>query len=317
MRFFFVFFFIYIHSIHTQNYASVDSIVRKYPKLVTATQLAERITNDFSTDQNRVRAVFSWLALNIRYDLQEYFNPNRKRIYYRYRNEAEKQQKIQAIKDRIVHKTLTSRKAVCEGYAQTFNNICTLLGIENEIVKGYVRNSSQSIGHVPNAPNHAWNLVKIDGKLIFIDATWAAGYQIGKKWRRHFNDYYFDISKEKLFFTHFPEQRVLQLRTGNLSIQEFYKQPIYGHTFLRSNLKLISPTTGIISPNKKKVSKIKLKNLTPNQSILYMFSTSKHAKQPAIKIANDISELEIAFPINAKYLYVFIDTELALEFVVN
>lgn len=54
---------------------------------------------------------------------------------------------------------LVNRKAVCDGYAKAYKYILERLGIPSVIV------SSDSM-------NHAWNMVRVDGKYYHVDATW-------------------------------------------------------------------------------------------------------------------------------------------------
>lgn len=56
---------------------------------------------------------------------------------------------------------LISGKAVCQGYALAFYRICKVLGFD-------VRFAASD----PDIGNHAWNLIKLDGKYYFIDCTW-------------------------------------------------------------------------------------------------------------------------------------------------
>lgn len=56
---------------------------------------------------------------------------------------------------------LISGKAVCQGYAQAFYRICKVLGFDVRFVC-----SDPDIGQ------HAWNLIRLDGKYYFIDCTW-------------------------------------------------------------------------------------------------------------------------------------------------
>ena len=69
----------------------------------------------------------------------------------------------------------------------------------------------------------------------------GAGYVINGKWQRHFNDYFFNIPKEKLFLTHFPKEKLWQLRVKRMSLTAFYKQPIFHNSFLNSPIELVSP----------------------------------------------------------------------------
>lgn len=57
---------------------------------------------------------------------------------------------------------LVEHKAVCSGYAEGFQYIMNLLGIEGGVVSGY-----SYLGG-----SHAWNYVVLDGKYYWLDVTW-------------------------------------------------------------------------------------------------------------------------------------------------
>ncbi|MCH3885911.1 transglutaminase domain-containing protein [Tenacibaculum aquimarinum] len=191
MKQLFFFFFLISISAAAQDFSTIDATVKNYPKLVSAEKLADLISEDFNSDLEKVRATYIWLTQNIRYDLAEYYSPTKTSYSFSYSSEEEKQQKITALNNQIVSETLSSRKAVCEGYARVFAKICTLLNIENEFIKGYIRNSSQEIGKPIFTPNHAWNAVEINGEWKYFDATWGAGHEENGKWKRSFNQYFF------------------------------------------------------------------------------------------------------------------------------
>ncbi|WP_299160825.1 transglutaminase domain-containing protein [uncultured Tenacibaculum sp.] len=316
MRQLYFFLLLTVSSLSAQDFSSVDNTVHSYPKLITAEKLATKIASDFTTDENKIRAVFIWLAKNVTYNLEELYNPKQKRIAFRYRNEAEKQAKIKAIKDNIVRSTLATRKAVCEGYAQTFSKVCTLLNIENEVIKGYVRNSSYDIGKIMNNTNHAWNAVKINNKWQYIDATWAAGAVMNGKWQRNFNNYYFNIPKEKYFFTHYPEDSLWQLRIKRMGIDEYFNQPIYTSSFLKKDYILSKPTSGILKKDANSAIKITLKNIKSNQEIHFGFRGHQYMKQPTVSFKNNAAEITIVPPSNSKEAFLIIDGQVVLEFLI-
>ncbi|WNW02961.1 transglutaminase domain-containing protein [Tenacibaculum sp. HL-MS23] len=310
-------FFLTFSSLYAQDFTSIDEKIKTYPKLITADKLANKITADFNSDQEKVRAVFSWLAFNIRYDLEEFYNPSQKKIGFRYRTENEKQAKIKAIKEAIVTKTLSSRSAVCEGYAQTFSKICSLLNIENEVIKGHVRNSSSDIGKINNRTNHAWNAVKLNNKWMYIDATWAAGSVTYGKWQRNFNNYYYNIPKEKYFFTHFPEGVLWQLRVKRMSLKEYFNQPIYSSYFLKNDYEVVTPTSGIVYRKPNKPVSLTLKNVKSNQSIYCGFRNSKYTKKPKVTFNKNTATISIIPPANSKEIYLIIDKEVVLEYLLK
>lgn len=306
--------FLFINTtIQSQNYTEVDVKVKDYPKFSSAQELATRIHKDFVSDSNKVRAAFIWLTKNIKYDLNEYYNPTSKRIKFKYSSEKEKQQKLQIIKNQIVDKTFNSKKSVCEGYAQSFKKICDLLYIEAVVIKGYARNSSNDIGVIPKNSNHAWNAVKINNKWRLIDATWAAGYIINKSWKKKFIAYYFYPNPEELLATHFPENNVWQLIKKPISEETYASQPIISQQFFYRGLKLISERNGIIY-NKKQIV-IKIKNLASTDIIGYQFKDQRFGKRGLVSFNNSIGSFTINLKNKRKTeLYIFINNELALEY---
>ena len=95
--------------------------------------------------------------------------------------------------------------------------------------------------------------------------------------------------------------------------KEFYDQPIYSQKFLKYNLSIVSPQTGIIEVDSSKNIEINIKNLK-SKRILYNFIGQRYAQKPEIKIENEISTLIIKNPQRNSMLYIFIENELALEF---
>ncbi|MBP6491340.1 MAG: hypothetical protein KA282_00070 [Clostridia bacterium] len=56
-------------------------------------------------------------------------------------------------------------RAVCEGYAMAFKLLCDAVGLSCIVLHGTATNSD-------GKGNHAWNIVKLDGKCYHIDVTW-------------------------------------------------------------------------------------------------------------------------------------------------
>lgn len=311
-------FFLFLVSLPSfgQDFSDIETKVLAYPKLISSENLASKISTDFSSKEQQIKAAFFWITQNIRYDLEAFYNPNNKRVHFRYRTEAERIAKLQEIKDHIVTETLQSRKAVCEGYAQTLSKICTLLNIENEVIKGYIRNSSADINNPKNSPNHAWNAVKLNDNWMYIDATWAAGAVTNGKWHKKFNPYYYNIPTTKYFKTHYPENKLWQLRVGRMSLTDFYRQPIYDSSFLQSNIELITPKTGIASIENNEVT-IQLKNSKKEQDIRFGFLGYPYAMKPTIHTKGTTTVLTINVPKNATNLFLLIDKQVAIEFLIK
>lgn len=311
----FIFFFLFISiATNSQDFKKVDSLVLEYPRFSKVENLASQIKKDFTKDDDKARAAFFWLTKNIRYNLKEFYNPKQRSYNFRYSTEQEKQHKIQAFKDKLIADTFLNKTGVCEEYAQSFKKICDLLGLESKVIKGSVRNTSDEIGKYDNDTNHAWNAVKLNSKWVILDPTWSAGYEFNGKWVRNFNAYFYNIPKEKIFKTHFPEDAIWVLRFGRITKKEFYNQPIYSSVFLSSKATLISPKNGIIKVNSSKEIKLKFKNLDLKAIISYTFKGMKYGQKPLIKREKNISTLTIKNAQINSELVLYINKEALLQF---
>lgn len=298
---------------YSQDFSRIDNIVKSYPKYTQPQQLADKINKDFKNDASKVRAAFRWLTHNIRYDLEEYYKP-KKVIEFRFTTEEERLQKLQAIKDKIVEDAFLSKMGVCEEYAQSFKKIADLLGIEAEVIKGYVRNSAQEIGRVPRSTNHAWNAVKVNNKWMILDATWAAGYMYNGKWVKDFNEYFYDVDKQKIKRTHYPDSRKWKLLLDHGSLKDFYNQPIYSHGLLKNNIEVVSPTEGNVIISRSKNVQLTFKNLSATDGIYYNYRGQRYSKRPAISFLDDKAVITIENPGRDTELILFINKNLALEY---
>ncbi len=299
-----------------QDFTRVDNLVKTYPRYRNPQQLANRISKDFSSDIDRVRASFKWITNNISYSLDYYFH-NQRTISFTYRNEREREIELQKIRDKIVNDAFISKSGVCEEYAQSLKKLCDLMNIESILLKGYVRNNASEISETPEGTNHVWNVVKINNKWIFIDATWAAGFVINGKWQRVFSDYFFNIPRDKIGLTHYPESRKWQLLLNYDTLKAFYKQPIYHQYFLDRNIHLINPTAGTISPNSDNEIVFKVQNLPENSRLTFYYKGQRYSKKAAIAQSNGVFWVTIPAPERSTELYLFIDSIAILEYKVT
>jgi transglutaminase-like putative cysteine protease len=110
-----------------------------HPEIV---QLANELTLGLSTEEEKSRSIFLWVASNISYDTEAYF---RDPLNPRYYSSLE---------------TLEKRVALCSGYAHLNAALHRAIGIEAKVVYG---------------EEHAWNEVKIAGEWLEQDPTYGSG----------------------------------------------------------------------------------------------------------------------------------------------
>ncbi len=241
--------FLFLISIgYSQDYKKVDSLVGLYPKNFNKIDdLVSKIALDFSSNEEKSRAVFYWVCSTITYDVDfskkiEEENLNA----YSYKTEKEKQQKEKKYIDESAASSFTSKKAVCFGYASLFYQLCNKLGIECKLVQGDLKSDYSQINSKIQL-NHAWNVVKIQNEWKLIDCTIAAG-NISTKTNQfvfNFNDTFFFTDPEVFFLNHFPEETKWLL--VNKTKVDYIALPVYFPDYFKSKIKIISPNLGVLS----------------------------------------------------------------------
>jgi len=300
-----------VNLIYSQDYTKVDVIVKTYPASFSSVEkLAEAINKDFSKDDEKARAIFTWIALNVKYDLTAYntIKNGSGGVAYSYRNEQEKLAKELQFRQDLANRALKSKKGVCQHYSALFHVLCDLTGIKCLDIPGSSKTSLTHIGKLPVSSDHMWNAVKIGDSWKFIDVTWASGSVDGKTGRfvSKFNDGYFFTSPDLFFLNHFPDdKRMLMIEKTE---QDFAQLPLYYGEYVRSGYEFTSPENGILS--KDGTIPFQITDLPLTAVIAYAFSSENLIKPVAISRKGNVSEFEI--PMDSKsrgYLTIFINNK--------
>lgn len=317
-QFFFAFIFfnaIFLHTSYSQKYNAVDNIVLKYPKNFDSTEeLAEKIEKDFNSDYDKARAIYSWIAFNIRYDFAAFLNPQ-KTQRFSYRTEAEKQKKIQEFNNNILQKTFRSKKAVCEGFTLLFQNLASLVGIKSEIIRGDSKTRLVDIGRKNTNSNHAWNTVLIDGKWRLIDVTWGQGYYDNNKGRmvKEFDPVYFDTEPEYFFAKHFPDSG--SFPGYKLNKDKFLNEPLIYNKTIAGDNKIIAPESGIIEVRNGDKITFVIKNISKSDQFYYLNKKNQPVRIVNSKEKRGALEFQVTFDTAiGDYITFFLDTNSIASF---
>lgn len=306
---------IFINFTFSQKISEVDKIVAKYPKSFDSTEkLAERIEKDFDSDAERARAIYGWIAFNIRYDYNAYLNPPRVQGFS-YSTEAEKQRKIKQLNDNLIQKAFKSKKAVCEGFTALYQHLASLMGIKCEIIRGDSKISVRDIGRKTTSSNHAWNMVLIDKKWRLIDVTWGQGYYDSSKGRmvNDFNPVYFDTDPDYFFAKHFPDSGTFL--GERLSKDNFLNGPLIYNTTIEKDYKIKSPDSGIIEARNGDKITVEIKNLSKSNQVFYLNKKNQPVKVQNPKEKRGGLEFQITIDNNiGDYITVFADTNSVVSF---
>lgn len=278
------FFLISIQFIFSQSYQSIDSLVDTYPnKFKSIENFADRIRSDFSTDLEKTRAAYYWLANNITYDYKSLRKKNKNKKI-RSKSKTDYETKLYEYKRKIAKKTLRKKLAVCEGYAQLFNYTLTELGIISVVVSGYAKTLTNEIGRNRRNSNHAWNAVKINKKWYLIDVTWSTGNSIYNKEFFNFSDTFFMINPEKLILSHFPDDNQWQLLEEPVSRINYFNFPVVYEAYHKSGLKLKDRTIGYINTKKDSLINLSFSEIDTHKTYYYSFEGV--GKSDKIKFTN-------------------------------
>lgn len=225
------------------NLSVIDQKTRPI-KTAEAEILAKKLTAEYSTDLEKARAIFRWIADNISYRVREISRRPKKETRF---NETDTSE-LKPLDERVAETVLQNGIAVCDGYARLFKILCMHAGIKAEIITGYARGSK---GNRRFGSNHTWNVVMIDGKWQLMDVTWASGYVSlnGDRFIQEFDENYFMPAPEKFIEEHYPDNLQWTLMDDPPLMEEFRKSPYKQKTFSKYRIRSYSPAKGLLEVN--------------------------------------------------------------------
>lgn len=305
-----VLFFIFLNlSALAQDYERVDAIISMYPNTFeNPEKLSKFITRDFASEEDRVRAIYTWIIQNITYNPDEY-----KQFDYTFTNYRERNDKDEKLRAKIIQRTLQKGVAVCEGYALLFEKLCEEQGIKNYLVRGDIKSNFPDIGR-PFKRIHMWNVATIGGKPYLFDATWGAG-KYNDRFIAEPSYFYYKTPPELFIKTHYPDMFEDSFLDEKLSRQQFSELPlIIEKNLLPKDIEF--PTKGLLSEEEYFGEILfSIKDASP-EKISYSFGTEIIFIDAIEREENQI-KFNVPFTIGAKTLLVYFDGKPALGYKIN
>ncbi len=334
-----------------KNYSKADGLAMTVKYDGDIYRLTKQLTNPFSNQELKARAIFRWVTDNIAYDCR-YFNKTAYKGKEPETFECNSDDSLDCVirknvwEMRYINHLLDSRKAVCQGYAMLFKKMCNIAGMESEVIPGYIRTEEYQIGS-PGELDHAWNAVRINGNYYLVDATWAAGSCSKKdngklkEFHKHFDDYYWLTPADEFARDHYPEEPKWVL-IANFTKDKFSANPYYAPEVMHS-IKLLTPYTGIIAAKRGDTIRFRLRyaghfkdlqintNVFQNPDIYYLdYITKRKAvkrldslalkQQQYIKYKQNGDTYEFAYVVkdnSLDYLDILFDTKQVMRFKVR
>ncbi len=160
-----------------QDYRQIDRHVKRAPENLSENidSLTGYLLRPATTEAEKLRALYRWMAENIGYD------------YRAYRGETRR------INKNVVD-ILRRKVAVCFGYATLLKAMCERAGIPCVVVSGYSKGTLTAEPGLEE-PDHAWNAVRLEGQWRLLDATWGGSVS------QNTNEFVKDADVEAYFLT--------------------------------------------------------------------------------------------------------------------
>jgi len=270
------------------NFAAVDRHVRTVP-FATPDTLAYKLTAPFTTDLQKVRALFKWITDNIEYNVNIYPRTIRTRaLGQRVDHKLDSIVANKSLDERVAYTVLHNKVALCNGYARLFKTLCDYAGIKSEIITGYARTN---LGTRKFKSNHTWNAVYIDSAWYLLDATWASGYiSYGfDKFVQEFNEQYFLTPPEQMIRSHYPEDPRWALLPDPPLMAEYKQAPFKPTAFIKYTIKNYQPSSGIVEA-------------AVGDTLVFVLQSSDVKKDRTIAPENNFDSLEMSARTNWAFL---------------
>ena len=297
---------------YSQSYSTIDDAIANYPKsFASPEKLAEKIKTDFTSEEEKARAIFTWIALNVQYDLKSYYSQSSNpQIAYSFSSEEERLNKEQKFRRDSAAKLLRTKKGVCQDYASLFHTLCELVGLKCMTIAGTSKTVLNHIGKLPKASDHAWNAVKVGETWRLIDVTWASGmanFDTGKMMQQ-FNDAYFFTPPAIFFLNHFPDDK--RYTMTDKTAEDFAALPLYYGTYLKSGYEIITPEQGVFSLKDTQSITFQIADLPENSLVAYVFSNDNKIVPVKFQRQENNALFEILLTKrNRGYLTIYINKE--------
>ena len=124
------------------------------------------ILKDGMSDYEKEKAIYQWVVQHINYDYDHY-------------------DKLEgaSLDSSTPYNPLLSGKGICLGFAATFQLLADLAGLERINVVGTAFSDHE---------DHAWNMIRLNGKWYCLDTTWDAGMSEPMFWS------YFNVTSQHM-----------------------------------------------------------------------------------------------------------------------
>lgn len=154
----------------------------------SATKFVTSLTSRLVSEWDKVRAIHDFVASNLYYDYDSLASSDTQRT---------------------IQQVVSTRKCVCQGYADLTLFMLKSIGFEVENILCYaitdiIENGWSNVINQTSELNHIITRVKVEGNWLYMDVTWDSGnrYENGEFIKGRISHRYFDVTIAFLSTTH-------------------------------------------------------------------------------------------------------------------
>lgn len=190
------------------------------------TSLVRELTGKFSSDIDKARAIFRFMAEK-KFDQLSWF------LYY---------PNVDNTRGAPTN-LFRSVEFGIESKAFLFKRLCSYAGLHSIVIKGFCKGKNYIPGEkfVDNRYRNTWNAVFVAGEWRLIQANWAT-LQVNLKATREtkatYQDHYFLADPDKFIFEFIPIREEFQFLKHPITMSEFEDLPLLRSTFFQYGLNL-------------------------------------------------------------------------------
>jgi hypothetical protein len=243
------------------SFAEIDERVKSVAPAPPA-ELAYTLTKDYSTEKEKLRSIFSWIADHISYRVKKNYGSGKLAAGIN-RLQFTDTAHWKSANDVVAETVLQNTSAVCDGYARLFKTLCDYAGLRSAIITGFAKGDLSR--QLKFRCNHTWNAVYIDSAWQLLDITWASGYTnySGDEFVKRFDDTYFLAPPENFMRDHFPDDLRWTLMEKPPFPGEFNRGPYKNKSFTKYSISAYTPGSGIIEAAVGDTVEIMLESFNP------------------------------------------------------
>ncbi|MBQ8673279.1 MAG: hypothetical protein IJ511_04400 [Bacteroides sp.] len=172
------------------NTSGIDKNIIPEAYTRSVDSMAYYLDAHFRTEEEKLRALYTWIVANMRYNVYPTFVSN---------NEVPDDEKE-------IREALRAREGVCRQFSMIFEAVATRLDIPVYIVYGYNKNN----GVLMPEP-HQWCAAKVGREWFLYDPTYGMGYVVNYQFVSAPNMNYCKVKPQDLIRTHMPFDPMWQL----------------------------------------------------------------------------------------------------------